>query len=362
MAQFITTIYNKDFFKNSIEGRLYITDIFKSASDSKPVFIISSPICGIDELTGESKSRIAGVIYAVVDFEYYSSVNLYSVSVGNSSNIYVVNNEGVIVAHTDSARMFAGNLSDYDYGKQMIGLKTGSISFTYDGIERFAAFESYPDSGWMTVIDITADEIMAPAKRIELIIVSIGIGIILSIAAGIWLLSDILVVRRIDRVSSGLKVINDGEGDLRMRLQETGNDEVTLLSKTFNQFIEKLGNLINDRGMNARNLATSSEDLLGLSGKMFDQAENMKSKSNSVSKSAFKMSTNISSIASTMGHASENIDLAVESIEEMAMTIESISENSGKARSIVVSAVSRVHEATTKIDKLGIAALEKGYR
>ena len=48
------------------------------------------------------------------------------------------------------------------------------------------------------------------------------------------------MVRPIERMAENLNDIAQGEGDLTLRLQVSGHDEIAQLGNSFNQFVDKL--------------------------------------------------------------------------------------------------------------------------
>jgi methyl-accepting chemotaxis protein len=356
----VLKVSDKEFFKKAIKGDDYISDVQKSETSSKPVFIVAAPMHGIEEFGVASTSEITGVIYGVVDFGYFATSYLDNIKLGETSYNYVINKEGLVVSHTDKSKILSMDLTKYDFGKQIIGSKEGVLEYSFEGTDRLTAFKSLPNTGWTTVIGISADEVLAPVKSIGYWIVIIGIVIILALAIGMWVTTDILITKPIAKVAAGLKDIAQGEGDLTVRLAITSEDEVGELSKWFNIFMEKLLAIIKEIGGNADTLTTSSADLSGLSSNMSEGADTMSSKSNTVATAAEEMSTNISSIAAAMEQASTNMNLVATAAEQMTATINEIAKNSESARSITGSAVSRANDATKKIDELGKGAQEIG--
>jgi methyl-accepting chemotaxis protein len=353
-------VADKEFFKSALKGQEYVSDVIKSDSSSKAVFIVSAPIFGVEEFGMKRTSEVVGVIYGVVDFSYYASTYLDKISLGKTSYNYVLNKEGIVVSHPDKSKILTLDLKKYDFGTKMIQDKEGALSYTFDGTERWNGFKTSADTGWITAVTVTSDEVLAPVSSIGLIVVIIGILIIIVLAVGMWLTTDILITRPIAKVAAGLKDIAQGEGDLTVRLIVASDDEVGELSKWFNIFMEKLQGIIKDIGGNAETLTVSSADLSGLSGKMSEGADHMSSKSNTVATAAEEMSTNISSIAAAMEEASTNMSLVATAAEQMTATINEIARNSENARSITGSAVAKAGDATHKIDELGKGAQEIG--
>jgi methyl-accepting chemotaxis protein len=353
-------VADKEFFKSASKGQEFTSDVIKSETSSKPVFIVSCPIFGVEEFGTKRTTEVVGVIYGVVDFGYFASSYLDKISLGKTPYSYVVNKEGIVVSHTDKSKILTLDLKNSEWGKKIIQDKEGTMTYTSDGDERLVGFKTSTDTGWITVLGVKSSEVLATVSKIGLIIIVIGIIIMVVLAIGMWLTTDILITKPIAKVAAGLKDIAQGEGDLTVRLTVTSEDEVGELSKWFNIFMEKLYAIIKEIGGNAETLTVSSTDLSGLSGKMSEGADGMSSKANTVATAAEEMSTNISSIAAAMEEASTNMSLVATAAEQMTATINEIARNSENARSITGSAVSKASDATQKIDELGKGAQEIG--
>jgi methyl-accepting chemotaxis protein len=347
-----------DFFKHSIQGEVFVTDIFRSETGSRPIFVIATPVCGINGSSGESTAEITGIIYGVVDFGYFAHSCLDAINLGNTSFGYVLNNKGMVVYHPDDSKIFTMDLSNYDFGKRMIKEGSGVITNILEGVERFTAFNTLTDTGWLIAIDINSSEVFAPVEDLRFSIILIGIMLTFSLAAGIWLTTDLFIKRPIERVAAGLKDIAGGEGDLRLRLRVNNDDEVGTLSRWFNMFMEKLHAIVGGIRVNGETLASSSKELSELSGNMSSDAGDMLNRSKSVAAAADEMSINIGSTAAAMEQASRNIEMVASAAEQITTMINKIVENSGYARSISLSAVSNVTDATRKINDLGNDARE----
>jgi len=166
------------------------------------------------------------------------------------------------------------------------------------------------------------------------------------------------IVAPIRNVSAGLKDIADGEGDLTIRLAVSSGDEVGELASDFNRFMGKLQALISDVAGNSQSLNNSSGSLFSLSEKLSAVSIGMSEKSNSVADSADEMSQKMASVASASEEASTNVKMVAVSAEQMTASVSEIATNTEKARQVTVEAVAQARGASTKVDELGIAAVD----
>ncbi len=157
-----------------------------------------------------------------------------------------------------------------------------------------------------------------------------------------------------------LKDIASGEGDLRARLKVRSNDEVGILARHFNLFVEKIANIITEVFKNSEKLNLASNRFSDISRIISKAADETYEKSNSVATSSGEMNTSINTIASSMEQISTNAGIVAAAVEEMTTTINEISKNSEKARSISEDAVSQASMASSRVRDLGQAAKEIG--
>ncbi len=359
-------VADKEFFKTSMTDEVYISDIFRSDKSSNPVFIVSAPMFYTEvqyDVLGRlmgTKTEMVGVIYAVIDLNYFSKEYIHPVTEGKKAYAFICNKGGLVVAHSDHGKIFNFNIKNLDFGKDMIKQKAGVITYTHNKVESIASFEGLPKHGWTVVAGIGTKEAFSPVRHMTWVSLIIGLAVAGILAFILWMLTGTLILKPVSRVAHGLKDIAEGEGDLTRRLEEGGQDEVGTLSKWLNIFLEKLGRIIMAMSENADSLNASSVDLSNLSGNMSRGAENMTAKFNAVAMSADEMSGNINSVASAMKQASNNMNLVATAAEEMTSTINEIAQNSEKARTITGAAVSQSNDASKKIDELGRAAQEIG--
>ncbi len=194
------------------------------------------------------------------------------------------------------------------------------------------------------------------SKRTRLAITLAGIVCAVLLLGFVMLLILALMLKPLDRVVDSLKDIAQGEGDLTTRLPVKNEDEMGMLAQWFNTFMEKLQTIIKEVAAKSERVSDSSEKLSELSAQMSTGSRRVSNKADNVSTSAQQMSGNLNSVAAASEQATTNMTMVAGTVEEMSATIGEISENAEKARTVVASAVSQSHQATSQVEKLGNAA------
>ncbi|MEH0018197.1 MAG: methyl-accepting chemotaxis protein [Desulfobacter sp.] len=202
-----------------------------------------------------------------------------------------------------------------------------------------------------------AKEKIGQSITIQLVVAAV---IIIALIITLVVCLQVFVTRPITHTVAMIKDIAQGEGDLTKRLSVKTRDEIGELSDGFNQFIEKLQDLIREVTDNATTIDNASTGFTQLSACMNAGVEGLSERSNSVAGAADSMSTNMTSVAAAMEEASANINMVATASEEMSSTINEIAMNAEKARSITDNAVSQTRSASQQVNELGDAANQIG--
>ncbi len=181
---------------------------------------------------------------------------------------------------------------------------------------------------------------------------------------GLFVVLSVFVAKSIStplyQAGNVFKEIAAGEGDLKVRINLRGRDEVGRLAGYFNLFVEKLGSIIREMRSCSLQLNQSATGFSDISRKMSQTASQTSQQADAVAGASQQMSTNIQAIASSMEQISTNANIVASSIEEMTATINEISANSERARTISNDAVIQADSASKRVQALGQAAQEIG--
>ncbi|MBU0970115.1 MAG: methyl-accepting chemotaxis protein [Proteobacteria bacterium] len=188
----------------------------------------------------------------------------------------------------------------------------------------------------------------------------VAVVIIIALIFTLVFCLQLFVTRPIKHTITMIKDIAQGEGDLTKRLNVKTKDEIGELSHWFNQFIEKLQELIKEVTKNATTINKASTGFTQLSDSMNSGVEGLSARSKSVASAADNMSTNMTSVAAAMEEASTNINMVATASEEMSSTINEIAQNAEKARFITDNAVIQTQSASKQVNELGSAAKQIG--
>lgn len=266
-----------------------------------------------------------------------------------------------IVAQMDIALKQGAGFDEYKWAK--LNEKEPQPKLTY--VKHFRQWNMAIATGIYTddvdkAIVIKRDEISGAIRSQVYWQGGVVIGLILLSMVLAYPIVSIGIVKPIRTMIAMLKDIAEGEGDLTKRIIDDSGDETEEMANWFNQFVEKVQNIIKDVAANAGTLYDSSQSLTGISKQMATNAAHTSDTANSVAAASEQMSANMQSVAAAMEEASTNVSMVAVATEEMSSTINEIAENTEKARNITSSAVTKTVSASSQVGELGRAAREIG--
>lgn len=231
------------------------------------------------------------------------------------------------------------------------------IIIDYNGNPVLSAYTPLEFDGlhWALLAEIDEAEAFAAVKALQwvaLVVAAIGIAGIVVLA----LLITRAIIKPVQGVVTSLTDLAQGEGDLTTRLPVNTTDEIGQLAQRFNQFMDKLYDMIKDITKGVETLSSSSTELSAISQQMSANAEQTSGKSNTVATSAEEMSANMSSVSTAMEQSSTNTSMVASASEEMTATINEIAKNAEHARGISDQAVQQTQDAGKRMSELGRAA------
>lgn len=154
--------------------------------------------------------------------------------------------------------------------------------------------------------------------------------------------------------------IAEGEGDLTKRLNIDSKDELGLLGSHFNKFLDKLTEIIKQLSTESVKVDKASASFSGISQKLYEGAENMTKKCDTVAGFANELSTDMNSASAAVEQSSANSNMVASAAEEMNSTINEIASNTENARQISSDASEKTEKASSDMNELNTAAESVG--
>jgi methyl-accepting chemotaxis protein len=183
-----------------------------------------------------------------------------------------------------------------------------------------------------------AANVAAREGKSHLVTGSIGVfAVILALA--------LLVMRRITRslgaTAAMMRDISDGDGDLTRRLDESGNDELAELARSFNRFVGKVQSILFELRAVASEVAEASSQLS-------ESAEDISGGAQQQAASLEETAASLEQITATVKQTADNAQRAT----DLARTSASVAEKGGKVAEATNLAMGEIASSSRKITEI----------
>ena len=281
-------VADRDYFQAAVKGQTVFSDPLVSRTTGNVIFVVSFPIKDANE-------TIQGVFFAVVNVSALYDLVLAPIKIGETGYAFVSNPDGIIIGHPTKEFIMKLNISDTDYGTEMLSRKKGTYKYYFEEQQQWKAmaFDEVPQTGWIVAVSAPLSELMAPLSNIR---DGAIIGAILTLlAVGVVVF---IIVARISSIFSKFVVIfqkaADGYVNQKVDAKDAARtDEIGDMGRALNEMLPKLTEIISDVKNVSANVADGSQQLSSTSEGFSQNANEQASSVEEVSASVEQMVANI---------------------------------------------------------------------
>lgn len=151
------------------------------------------------------------------------------------------------------------------------------------------------------VLEVTTDitDQLAAGRATSFKITGLVVSLLMVMLLALWLIYRNVIQRRMDHLNSAMDEIAHGDGDLTASLDESGNDEITHLSKAFNRFTGHIREMV-------QQMANTSDSLNGTSEAMNQIAVDNSHRLDRQAQETNQAATAINEMAATVADVAKN--------------------------------------------------------
>ncbi len=278
------------YVKKALNGETYFSDLIVSRVTKATVFMVSTPIKGEDgQVLGALIGRIKGENLSLITDD---------IKIKNTGGAYVINNEGIVVAHKD--RELIKNRTNYikkskedstfaelaQVLKRAIRGERGIGEYTYKGEKYFSGFSPIEGTVWSIVVRAPENEILAQLNTMKRnsLMVNLG-GLIISIIAAFIIGS--LITKPIIQATEHATVLSTGDFSIEVPdVFLNKNDEIGKLAHAFDKMTKNLRSLVKKISNSSQQVAASSQQLTATSQQSAIASEEISRTIEEIAKSA----------------------------------------------------------------------------
>ena len=356
-------VADREWFIQAKNGKPFISEPIVSRSDNNFVIVIAVPL-------NNDNNAIIGVLQCLIRGESLSDI-IDDIKVGETGNCYVLGATGNTIADVDreyvqslynaveAAKTDPSLASFAEFEKTAVESKIpGTGYYTYGNTKKIGGYANSKLADWTVVVKAPYEEFMGTVNRLSLTMDLIGLTILLLTLAVIYFIAR-KMVQPVQSVGTALKNIAQGDGDLTVRLEITGNDEVTELSVYFNQTIEKIGYTIKSIGENTDNMKAIGNELASNMTETASAVHEISSNIDGVKQQALTQAASVTETAATIEEIIRTIKQLNNSIEIQAA---SVAQSSAAIEEMVanIAAIGQTLDKTDDVIKDLVSATDEG--
>ncbi len=219
-----------EMFQTASKGQPYYGDFFLTR-DMTPSMVIALPLRG-------ERGRTVGVLSAKVKLKHLWTL-ISQTQIGTRGNTCLIDQKGRLVAHSESMRVLDPfKLESPPLLHQASGGKEGFLELVDEKGEKFLCLsKSIRNLGWKVIIQIPSKEAFQTVNQvvqraIQSVLITLLVGLIFSLYLSRRLIFPI------KQLSSEMGKVSRGDLDVHIHAQH--EDEIGVLTESFNQMIRDL--------------------------------------------------------------------------------------------------------------------------
>jgi methyl-accepting chemotaxis protein len=284
---------------------------------------------------------------------------------GKNGYAFIINGKGDVFIHPEKT---GGNIGSYDFIKEIIKRKNGTIDYEWNGEKKVVAFRYFEPFDWYVAAGSYYDDFLSKPMRSflfwALVVLAFEAMIMFAVLYRLILKIIVIPINRAKKIANSIS-----SGDLTVTVKGAGEDEVGVMMAAMAEILSTQKGIISAMSGHIQRLGRSSEEMAVISSRMSkmsqDQAAAMEETSAALEETLASMEQitgrsetqfqNVDQNAATMtGMASE-----AEASYNEAVTVNTLmtgtAENARRGEedlNRMVSEMQNIKESTSKIEEI----------
>lgn len=215
-------------YNAAVSGQRYVGDLQRSAQNA-PYLVVAVPARGGNVVVARLQAAMLEKLINDVRF-------------GNGGRAYILNRDGVLVAHTDSQvalkRQALAGRPEVEAVKAQPSQVLHKEYTNFQGVRVVGSAELIPEQGWMVFAELPADNAYVVSKTAIFVVVAGLVVFGIAVSLGVNALLKKMVIRPVQFIQQGASEI--GKGNFGYRIPVDRCDEIGQLAEAVNHMAGEL--------------------------------------------------------------------------------------------------------------------------
>ena len=301
-------------YKYAIEDEIYLSSV------------TGNYVIGVLAGVFDANNNIAGVLYAELRWNEFVNKYFSEITIGETGNIYIVNEDGKRVAHKDVNKVNTISIGSKNALSAAASQRKGALHYEDEG-KKIMAFSRLDNMDWILCVTMLDSEFFANKNTLIkiTIVLSVILLVITSLIVGMYVNKNIS--RVLSRIASDLNRL--GNGDLTVSAptkflsSKYKNHEFGIIANGFNNTIEKLKHIVSNIMDSSNNIELTSKELASGNNDLALRTQSQSSSLEQTASSMEQMASTIKNSAEKSVIGNNMMNDSKKSVEEAGLIIES---------------------------------------
>jgi signal transduction histidine kinase len=218
------------FFTRGQRGT-FVQNVYPSPIELEPALTVSTPLQTDD-------GELLGVLAVHLDLDELDQIIQSRTGLGETGETYLVDKYNVFVSGTRFGReKYPRGVHTEGIDAALEGEDGSGLYRNYGGVPVIGVYRWLDDLDLALLVEVAQEEAFAPARRIVLVILAVGLVLAALLAVGTVVLAR-QIARPVLKITD--TAVRVAEGDLAARAPVVTEDEIGVLAGTFNDMTERL--------------------------------------------------------------------------------------------------------------------------
>lgn len=334
------SIKDRSYFKDVIaSGKTQVSNPLTNKATGNLVLIIATPII--------RDGQLAGVLGADVKFSQLEE-KVHSMKAGQTGYAFVVQQDGLIIAHPDKALAMTYNpLKDTAADptltavtQQLVKGEQGIARHTHQGMDKWFVYAPIPGTAWTLAMAVPVAEMTSQTRTLALAFGLVSVIILLLIVAITFLMSRRAIQPIVELNAAAARI---AAGDLQQSdVPVMLKNEIGQLANSFETMRGKINQLVRHIHTSAEQLAATSEQFAASAQESATASQKVAASINQVSRGADQQNQAVNDAVEISNYMSKTVNNLAASVQEVFTLVETTTLAADSGRQAIGQAVTQM--------------------
>ncbi len=336
----LTNIAERDYFKNAMAGKTYVSNVFVSSVTKTRNFCVAVPVYDNDGTT------VIGVVHKTLNPD-----DIHEILAADAEEAFLVDQEATMVAHSDFEIAVTDEPINYASSPYMTSDDTtGFYISTAKGYPVYVSYVKNELSGYTICAGKAESEVVSEARKGAMTIVMAGIIMVIAVLVLSILIANSFTKPMLE-VNKLLSTLANGEFK-KTDKHTKRTDEFGQMINNANSLIDKLSSIVGHIKNSSNTVGESSEELSEMANQIAATTESVAEAVQQIASGAVEQAEEIQSAAESTNQITNAVDNVQSSTADMSNLAERMKSASEASSNSLATLQHTSSEMTTKIEEI----------